>query len=62
MVALPADCVRPALKARAVFERNSVGLLSVNGEIQCEIRAKRVSLHNWRREFVIFPSRPRWSA
>ena len=51
-VALPADRVQPALKARVMFERNSVGLLSVNGDIQCEIRAKSLSMHNWRREFV----------
>ena len=51
-VALPADRVQPALKARAMFEHNSVGLLSVNGDIQCKIRAKSLSMHNWRREFV----------
>jgi hypothetical protein len=51
-VALPADCVRPALRARAVFERESVGLLSVNGEIRCEIRARVITAHDWRREFV----------
>jgi hypothetical protein len=51
-VALPADCVQPAMRARAMFERAGVGLLSVNGEIRCEIRAQALGAHDWRREYV----------
>ncbi len=51
-VALPADCVRAALKSRARFEAAGVGLLGVNGSIKCEIRAPKTCVHDWRREYV----------
>ena len=51
-VALPADCVAPALRARAMFQRAGVGLLAVNGSIQREIPAAAPTTHDWRREYV----------
>lgn len=51
-VALPADRVIQPLRARAMFERAGVGLLSVNGKIRCEIRARALIAHDWRREYV----------
>ena len=51
-VALPADCMARPLHARAMFEREGVGLLSVNGGIKTEIRAPLCNTHDWRREFV----------
>lgn len=51
-VALPADCVSPALRARQRFLSAGIGLLSVNGAIRCEIRASSSTQHDWRREYV----------
>ena len=51
-VALPADCIAPALRARPMFERAGIGLLAVNGCIRQEIRAAAVTTHDWRREYV----------
>jgi len=51
-VALPADCVGPAVRSRGAFERAGVGLLSVNGGIHCEVQAGVAATHDWRREYV----------
>ena len=51
-VALPADCLAPAIRAHAMFESAGIGLLAVNSHVRQEIRAAAVTTHDWRREYV----------